>query len=60
MRNLTFLEMYAVEHPDEAVLKRGHGKGFGCPENYGYEEHSSCCGGCDRCWGREVPIKSAK
>lgn len=59
---MTFKEKLAMEHPDY-VNDCYDGECFGCPKDYGYEDHDSSIKnclenngkGCTYCWNREFP-----
>lgn len=59
---MTFKEKLAMEHPDY-VNDCYDGECFGCPKDYGYEDHDSSIKnclvnngkGCTYCWNREIP-----
>lgn len=59
---MTFLEKLKREHPERA----GSAPNLvpsGCPQNYGYEQVSSCFqagGDCFVCWNREMPEAEAE
>lgn len=50
---MTYKERLLQEHP-EYVGPEYDGGCKGCPDDYGYEEDSTCACRCEECWNREI------